>query len=157
MLHWRLGDVSIHSAVVRVPGVRPVAHCIVDGVVEDHLVLILDAAVVDCRCMSSCLQASANTASRCTHPLVTGYKLPTRVLELQLAHSLLRGDYSTSTYPALTNTLHVLSSPPTLPPVYWWVIGPQSCPVVPPTRTGLLSKRGILDVSASHQLAVYIR
>ena len=51
----------------------------------------------------------------------------------------------------------MLSTSPTLPPAYRWVIGPQSCTVAPPTRTGLLLKRGILDVSASHLKPVYIR
>ena len=52
----------------------------------------------------------------------------------QLAHSLLWGDYSTSTYPALTNALHVLSLSPTLHPLNWSVLGPISCSVALPTR-----------------------
>jgi hypothetical protein len=58
-----------------------------------------------------------------------------------------------------SHALHELSTmpsppPPTLPPADRWVIGPQGRPVAPSTRTGLLLKRSISHVPASHQPSV---
>jgi hypothetical protein len=50
-----------------------------------------------------------------------------------------------------------LSSSPTLPPAYRWAVGLRSCHVARSKRTDLLSRHGILDISASHHQMVYIR
>ena len=50
-----------------------------------------------------------------------------------------------------------LSSSPTLPPTYRWTVGLRSCHVARSKRTGLLSRHGIWDISASHHTMVYIR
>ena len=55
------------------------------------------------------------------------------------------------------STVWVLYPTPTLPALSRRAVGPQGRPVAPPTRTGLLLRRGISDLSASHQQAVHIR
>jgi len=49
------------------------------------------------------------------------------------------------------------SPSPTLPPTYRKAVGLRSCLVARSTRTGLLSRHGIFDISASHHPMVYIR
>ena len=109
----------------------------------------INAVIVGAVAAAECITALSVAPSRRLPTLTTA--APSKDPKTSSHHHLHMPPHS------LCERNHAIAPPPHYLPVIGEQLAPEAAPVARSTHTGLLSRHGILDLSASHRLAVYIR